>query len=278
MHQRARIYAVSTCRCRGTGYLVSPNFGRKEQWQLLLHESSLWKDLLIRPPPQPRCHNARRTKCESDEHTEDTTQLGCPVKPNQGPTICGKTAAEQKGGACRVCRRQAKSDCVHGTCKLCCSKLQAVAAQRASSDLQPQACPEIHVNGKGRIRLSDIDVAVHAVCPVHRRRRQNGAKKDAVADEDGKTDECSDEHPCREESHAPFKSLSVLPCGVPLATLESGRPFMAMQLPELHQWCSVDQRRLKCVDTKTGKFQTMHYEAMDNLGFCLRLVNFHDGP
>lgn len=243
--------------------MVSPNFDKSGEWQLLLKDASLWNELLIRPlfrRSRGNCHPVKPTHLTC---TGETAAPGHAVEPVKAPAVSVSGQQQEAKVVCRVCRRQAKSGCAHCTCKLCCAKLQAAAVQRAFSSVpDTQACDEIHVGGQGRLRISDLGFAVHAACPVHRKPRLLCSKEEAG--NEGRTDAYAEGLSSRGDDVAPFKSLFLLPCGVPLATNEAGRPFMAMHLADLHEWCTLDGRRWRCIDSVTGEltFQTLQTQLV----------------
>lgn len=240
--------------CRGIGYLVSPNFDKSDEWQKLLQEGSLWNELLIRPLFRRPPRHCQPEKSTQRAGTEDSAAQQQAADLGKKPAVSAHNSRQDNGAksACRVCRRQAKSGCAHGTCRLCCTKLQAAAVQRASPSLShTQACDTIHVGGQGKLRISDLGIAAHPSCPVHRKPRLLYLKEGIG--EDGGSDACGAGHSRKFDVVSPFKSLSVLPCGVSLATNEARRPFMAMALDDLHKWCTLDERRWSCVDRVTGK-------------------------
>ncbi|CDJ48167.1 hypothetical protein, conserved [Eimeria brunetti] len=250
-HMDFNIAAPLYFASRGIGYLLSPKFDKKDEWQLLLKEASLWKELLVRPLLRSRRGHCQQAKRTHHACTEDATTLGQAGEPEKA-LASGVGEQQEAKIECRVCRRQAKSGCAHAACKLCCAKLQAAAMQRTSlPHPHAQGCDEIHVGGQGRLKISELGIAVHTACPVHRKPRLLCSKEGTG--EDCGTDACDEGLLRRGDPVAPFKSLSLLPCGVPLATSEAGKPFMAMQLADLREWCAQDERRWRCVDSVTGK-------------------------
>lgn len=251
--QKCTIVLVVGLLCRGLGYLVSPSFTQRQEWQLLLEDATVWRELLIRPAPRPRRCTSLASRGTSRISGEAPPAFKSPQSPAEQP---GVTAGGELRGmdraACRVCRRKAKEGCTHCACKLCCEKLRAVATQLAA-DPQNSADGDIYVAGRGRLPLSAVGVAAHATCPVHRRR--NLRYPEARAGKEHEENDCCRRRISRKDARpAPFESLSAPPCGVSLASSESGRPFMAMSPTELSKWCSEDQRRQACIDVQTGKF------------------------
>ncbi|CDJ35260.1 Asparagine synthetase domain-containing protein 1, related [Eimeria mitis] len=131
-------------------------------------------------------------------------------------------------------------------------QLRKEASRAFQADPHTHACDEIHVGGQGRLRISDLGIDVHTACPVHRKPRLLCSREDAG--DEGGTDAYVGGLSRPGGAVAPFKSLSLLPCGVHLATSDAGRPFMAMQLAHLYEWCTLDERRWRCVDRVTGTY------------------------
>ncbi|XP_026191082.1 uncharacterized protein LOC34620261 [Cyclospora cayetanensis] len=255
-HMDFNIAAPLYFASRGVGYLVSPSFGQSTEWRLLLRNSALWTDLLIRPPPHHRMRSqpARNGGASTQG---DVLERETPVQGKKSPF---RQSSEGRGRqwacdvSCGVCRRQAKEGCAHFACKLCCEKLRNVATQCAEAE-GPDAMDngEIYLNGRGKIKVSALGIAIQKTCPVHRR-RQLRCTFTSTGTQSGQHSGCGTDVPGKAKVPAPFESLASLPCGVPLATTSSGRPFMAMHAAEASEWSSLDPRRQKCIDAETGTY------------------------
>lgn len=225
---------------RGQGYLVSPRFSERKEWQTLLQTPSVWEELLIRPhifskqekSKKDKSNNIPRnqSKCSSASiKTEETKAKEEAVK-----RIC-----------CRVCKLNAKERCIHFSCKLCCEKLRKVAKQRTGENKEKS----IYVGGRGRVLIADLNIVIHAYCPVHRRHNED-INNNNFSSEIEKEEKC-----IKSNFLGPFKSLSLFPCGISFVTNETGeKPFFAMKERELGAWCCHDEeRRRSCIHPETGK-------------------------
>ncbi|KAL8271797.1 hypothetical protein Esti_004306 [Eimeria stiedai] len=236
-HMDFNIAAPLFFASRGSGYLVSPGFSRSAEWKRLCEDAAVWRELIIRPPPLSRFR-----RLEAAEFSPDASVSATQCVQQQGNAVaagCRRGAHEGVATySCRICSRQAKEGCSQAACKLCCEKLRAVvaAADAGEYDLQNQC---IYVGGRGKVPLSAIGFKPQPTCPAHRstHKLRGSDLLTSAKDEQGErinVEINSKKHPSARP--APFESLEMLPCGVPLATRQGMKPFLAMTSAELTRW------------------------------------------